>query len=62
MKKKMLKRGMSGLLAVLMAFTALIGMGTTAFAAFQFGKDDKKRYPVPRNTAHYAQQKISLRR
>lgn len=33
MKKKILKRGMSGLLAVLMAFTALIGMGTTAFAA-----------------------------
>lgn len=33
MKKKIFKRGMSGLLAVLMAFTALIGTATTAFAA-----------------------------
>lgn len=33
MIKKIFKRGMTGLLAVLMAFTALIGMGTTAFAA-----------------------------
>ena len=32
--KKILKRGMSGLLAVLMAFTMLAGFGTTtAFAA-----------------------------
>ena len=32
--KKILKRGMSGLLAVLMAFTVLAGFGTTtAFAA-----------------------------
>ena len=33
MKKKIFKRGMAGLLAVLTAFTTLIGMGTTAFAA-----------------------------
>ena len=32
--KKIFKRGMSGLLAVLMAFTVLVGFGTTtAFAA-----------------------------
>ncbi len=37
MKKKILKRGMSGLLAVLMAFTALIGMSTTAFSGGPFG-------------------------
>ena len=30
MKKKIFKRGMAGLLAVLTAFTTLIGMGTTA--------------------------------
>lgn len=33
MKKKIFKRGMAGLLAVLTAFTTLIGMGMTAFAA-----------------------------
>ena len=33
MRKNYIKRGMSGLLAVLMAFTTLIGVGTTAFAA-----------------------------
>ena len=33
MKKKIFKRGMAGLLAVLTAFTTLIGMGTAAFAA-----------------------------
>ena len=34
MKKNIFRRGMSGLLAVLMAFTVLAGFGTTtAFAA-----------------------------
>ena len=39
--KKILKRGMSGLLAVLMAFTVLAGFGTTtAFA------QAKQRSPI----------------
>ena len=33
MKKKIFTRGMSGLLAVLMCFTAMLGMSTNAFAA-----------------------------
>ena len=45
MKKKILKRGMSGLLAVLMAFTALIGMGTTAFAASETAESYMVSYP-----------------
>ena len=37
--KKIFKRGMSGLLAVLMAFTVLAGLGTTtAFAASETAK------------------------
>ena len=32
MKKKIFKRGMAGLLAVLTAFTTLIGLGMSAFA------------------------------
>ena len=36
MKKKIFKRGMAGLLAVLTAFTTLIGMGTTAFAKSRY--------------------------
>ena len=46
MKKKILKRGMSGLLAVLMAFTALIGMGTTAFAASETAESYMVSYSV----------------
>lgn len=36
---------MSGLLAVLMAFTALIGMGTTAFAASETAESYMVSYP-----------------
>lgn len=45
MKKKILKRGMSGLLAVLMAFTTLIGMGTTAFAVSETAESYMVSYP-----------------
>ena len=45
MKKKIFKRGMSGLLAVLMAFTALIGMGTAAFAASETAESYMVSYP-----------------
>lgn len=41
MKKKIFKRGMAGLLAVLTAFTTLIGMGTTAFAASETAESYK---------------------
>lgn len=45
MKKKILKRGMAGLLAVLTAFTTLIGMGTTAFAASETAESYMVSYP-----------------
>ena len=44
--KKILKRGMSGLLAVLMAFTALVGFGTTtAFAASETAESYMISFP-----------------
>ena len=46
MKKKIFKRGMAGLLAVLTAFTTLIGMGTTAFAASETAESYVVSYPV----------------
>lgn len=45
MKKKIFKRGMAGLLAVLTAFTTLIGMGTTAFAASETAESYMVSYP-----------------
>ena len=45
MKKTIFKRGMSGLLAVLMMFTALIGTGTTAFAASETAESYMVSYP-----------------
>ena len=45
MNKKIFKRGMAGLLAVLTAFTALIGMGTTAFAASETAESYMVSYP-----------------
>ena len=45
MKKKIFKRGMGGLLAVLTAFTTLIGMGTTAFAASETAESYMVSYP-----------------
>lgn len=45
MKTKFIKRGMSGLMAVLMAVTAFIGLGaTTAFAASETAESYKKEY------------------
>lgn len=45
--KKILKRGMSGLLAVLMAFTVLAGFGTTtAFAASETAESYMISFPV----------------
>ena len=44
--KKILKRGMSGLLAVLMAFTVLAGFGTTmAFAASETAESYMISFP-----------------
>lgn len=44
--KKIFKRGMSGLLAVLMAFTVLAGLGTTtAFAASETAKSYMISFP-----------------
>lgn len=44
--KKIFKRGMSGLLAVLMAFTALVGLGTTtAFAASETAESYMISFP-----------------
>ena len=44
--KKIFKRGMSGLLAVLMAFTVLAGFGTTtAFAASETAKSYMISFP-----------------
>ena len=44
--KKILKRGMSGLLAVLMAFTMLAGFGTTtAFAASETAESYMISFP-----------------
>ena len=45
MKKRIFKRGMAGLLAVLTAFTTLIGMGTTAFAASETAESYMISYP-----------------
>lgn len=45
MKKKIFKRGIAGLLAVLTAFTTLIGMGTTAFAASETAESYMVSYP-----------------
>ena len=43
MKTKFIKRGMSGLMAVLMAVTAFIGLGaTTAFAASETAESYKE--------------------
>ena len=45
--KKIFKRGMSGLLAVLMAFTVLAGFGaTTAFAASETAESYMISFPV----------------
>ena len=44
--KKIFKRGMSGLLAVLMAFTVLVGFGTTtAFAASETAESYMISFP-----------------
>ena len=46
MKTKFIKRGMSGLMAVLMAVTAFIGLGaTTAFAASETAESYMVSYP-----------------
>lgn len=45
MKKKIFTRGMSGLLAVLMCFTALLGMSSTAFAATETAESYMVSYP-----------------
>ena len=46
MKTKFIKRGMSGLMAVLMAVTAFVGLGTTtAFAASETAESYMVSYP-----------------
>lgn len=45
MKKKIFTRGMSGLLAVLMCFTAMLGMSTNAFAATETAESYMISYP-----------------
>ena len=45
MKKKIFTRGVSGLLAVLMCFTAMLGMSTNAFAATETAESYMISYP-----------------